>query len=212
VETSTRSLSSEDRFILDEIREARAGDLEQLGRILESCRDYLSIMATRGLGHDLSAKGGASDLVQETLLGAYRDFGSFRGQSRDELLIWLQTILRNNLAVFRRRYRGTQKRRVAREVPIDTSDSQGPGNLVRDDSTAPGVRAERRERTVALLAALNRLSEDHRRVILWRQYDQLPFSEIGQRLGRSGEAARKLWSRALIQLSNLLGPVHDPQA
>ena len=76
---------------------------------LESCRDYLHLIATRGLDADLAAKGGASDLVQETLLGAYRDFGAFHGRSREELLAWLRKILQNNLAVHRRRYRDTRQ-------------------------------------------------------------------------------------------------------
>ena len=72
----------------------------------------------RGLDADLVAKGGASDLVQETLLGAYRDFGAFHGCSRAELLAWLRKILQNNLAVHRRRYRGTRKRQLSLEIRL----------------------------------------------------------------------------------------------
>src|SRR5271163_4244438 len=103
------------------LREARAGDPQVLGRALESCREYLLLIAARGLDADLIAKGGASDLVQDTLLGAYRDFGAFYGCTRDELLVWLRKILQNNLAVHRRRYRGTRKRQVSLEIPIGGS-------------------------------------------------------------------------------------------
>jgi DNA-directed RNA polymerase specialized sigma24 family protein len=47
--------------------------------------------------------------------------------------------------------------------------------------------------------------------VVWYQYDRLTFDEIGQRLGRSAEAVRKLWSRALLRLTEELGPAHDPQ-
>ena len=63
----------------------------------------------------------------------------------------------------------------------------------------------------ALMAALGRIPEDYRRVVVWYQYDRLTFKEIGRRLERSAEAARKLWSRALIRLTEELGPAHDPQ-
>ncbi len=99
--------------ILLELQGARSGDVEALGRVLESCRDYLRIVAERGLDPDLAAKDGASDLVQETLLGAYRNIAAFRGRSRAELLAWLRKILRNNVADLRRHYRGTGKRRIA---------------------------------------------------------------------------------------------------
>jgi RNA polymerase sigma-70 factor (ECF subfamily) len=193
-----------------ELQEARAGDAEVLGRALESCRDYLLMVADRGLDADLMAKGGASDLVQDTLLGAYRDFTRFHGRSRDELLAWLRTILRNNLAVFRRRYRGTGKRRVALEVPLEATSSGVPPAVLTCDAMTPGALAARREQTAALMVALGRIPEDYRRVVLWHQYDRLTFQEIGRRLDRSAEAARKLWSRALIRLTEELGPAHDP--
>jgi RNA polymerase sigma-70 factor (ECF subfamily) len=200
-----------EEFTRDRIENARAGDNEQLGRLLESCRDYLRMVAARGLDADLAPKGGVSDLVQETLLGACRDFDQFHGRTRRELLAWLRRILQNNLAVFRRRYRGTRKRRCALEVPIG-SPGDGEGWLVASVQTVtPGTHAAVREQAAALLNALERLPEDYRRVVVWYQYDRLTFDQIGQRLGRSAEAARKLWSRALIRLTDELGPSHDPR-
>src|SRR5262249_2490579 len=77
---------------------------------------------------DLTAKGGASDLVQETFLGAFRDFDEFHGHSRSELLAWLRTILRNHLAVTRRRYRDTLKRKVSREISLGTPRAEPLGD------------------------------------------------------------------------------------
>jgi RNA polymerase sigma-70 factor (subfamily 1) len=170
------------------------------------------MIAARSLDADLTAKGGASDLVQDTLLGAYRDFATFHGRSRDELRAWLRKILQNNLAVFRRRYRGTLKRQVALELPI----SAAAGGDARPSSPAeresPSKTAARHEQTAALMAALSRIPDDYYRVVHWYQYDRLTFEEIGRRLDRSAEAARKLWSRALIRLTDELGPDHDPRA
>src|SRR5262249_35643200 len=89
---------------------ARAGSREALGQALETCRNYLLLIAGRQLDSDLHAKGGASDLVQETFLEAQRDFGRFQGSSEGELQAWLRQILLNNVANFTRRYRGTGKR------------------------------------------------------------------------------------------------------
>src|SRR5215470_7553973 len=89
---------------------AHAGSNEALGQALEACRGYLLLIAQR----HLEAKGGASDLVQETFLEAQRDFGQFRGTSEAELLAWLRRLLLNNLGHFSRRYRDTHSRAVAR--------------------------------------------------------------------------------------------------
>ena len=199
-----------DDSIHDELQEARGGDLEVLGRALESCREYLLLIAARGLDADLIAKGGASDLVQETLLGAYRDFGAFHGRSRVELLAWLRKILQNNLAVHRRRYRGTRKRQVSLEIPIGGSSGGAAWHALRCDSVTPGAAAVRREQSAALIAALERIPEDYRRVVVWHQIEQLTFEQISERMGRSADAVRKLWYRALIRLTEELGPAHDP--
>src|SRR4051812_32829100 len=99
-----------------EVEGARAGGAEMVGDLLEAGPDYREGSAGRAPGAGRVPKVGASDLVQETLLGASRDFARFEGRSRDELLAWLRAILQNRLAVIRRHYRGTHKRRVPREV------------------------------------------------------------------------------------------------
>src|SRR6516225_2042707 len=88
---------------------ACAGSREAVGQALEACRGYLLLIAQRELGPQLQAKGGASDLVQETLLEACRDFARFQGDSEAELLQWLRRLLLNNLADFTRLYRDTDK-------------------------------------------------------------------------------------------------------
>jgi RNA polymerase sigma-70 factor (ECF subfamily) len=204
------STTANDDALLHELEEARQGDAEVLGHVLESCRDYLLLVAARGLDAELTAKGSASDVVQETLLGAYRDFARFRGQSREELVAWLCKILRNNLAVFRRRYRGTRKRQLSLEVSIGMAADAAAHERLPCDTQTPSAHAAGREQAAALMAALERIPEDYRRCVVWYQYDRLTFEEIGRRLDRSAEAARKLWSRALVRLTQELGPAHDP--
>jgi RNA polymerase sigma-70 factor (ECF subfamily) len=145
-------------------------------------------------------------------LGTYRDFAAFHGCSRDELCAWLRKILEHNLAVFRRRYRATQKRQVALEVPIGVDGEEDAASHLPVDSVSPSANAARQEQAEALLAALARIPDDYRRVVLWHHHDRLTFREIGRRLRRSPEAARKLWSRALVRLAEELGPAHDPRA
>jgi RNA polymerase sigma-70 factor, ECF subfamily len=130
----TMVTTSAEDSILGDLQAARSGDAEMLGRVLQSCRDYLLIVAMHGLGPDLMAKAGTSDVVQETLLGAYRDFDRFHGRSRGELLAWLRKILQNHLSVTRRAFRGTEKRAIAREISIDV---MGDGALLPCDSPTP---------------------------------------------------------------------------
>ncbi len=180
---------------------ARAGSREALGRALETCRNYLLVVAREHLDPDLQAKGGASDVVQETFLEAQRDFARFRGTSDAELLGWLRQILVNNVANFTRRFRATGKRAVGREVALAADDSARPGGIDPAASgLTPGTEAAQREQAEALHRALERLPEDYRRVIGLRYLEGRSFEEIGRLLDRSADAVRKLWTRAMERL------------
>jgi RNA polymerase sigma-70 factor (ECF subfamily) len=193
-------VSERDRFLID----ARAGSPEALGRALEAYRGYLLLMAEKKLGADVRAKGGASDLVQETFLEAQRDFGRFRGESRGEFRVWLRRILLNNLGVFTSRYRDTDKRDVAREVGfIGAGGRGGPLFDVAASTASPSAKVAAREHSKSLHAALARLPEDYRRVINLRYEGNLTFEEIGREIGRSPDAARKVWARAMESLRDL---------
>jgi RNA polymerase sigma-70 factor (ECF subfamily) len=158
----------------------------------------LLLIARRELGPQLRAKGGASDLVQQSVLDALRDFGRFKGTTEAELLHWLRRLLLNNLADFTRRYRDTDKRRAEREVPIDAGDSSGEldGGLAAD-WTSPSGEAMAQEQADAVRRALRQLPDDHRHVLLLRYQDGLRFEEIGRTMGLTANAARKLLLRAV---------------
>jgi RNA polymerase sigma-70 factor (ECF subfamily) len=186
---------------------ARAGSPEALGQVLEACRAYLLVVAQRELDPALHAKGGASDLVQETFLEAQRDFPQFRGDSEAELLGWLRRMLLNNLASFTRQYRATDKRSIDREVKLapDPSSSQWDGG-VRADSPSPSEQAVDQEQAQALAHAVERLPEDYRQIVTLRYYEERSFDEIAQRMQRSPNAVRKLWARAVERLQQELEP------
>src|SRR6516165_4530900 len=118
---------------------AQAGSREALGHVLETFRGYLLLVANRQLDPELRAKGGASDLVQDTFLEAQRDFGQFHGASVDELRAWLRRLLLNNVANFTRHYRQRAKREVVREVPLEAGGSSHErGDGLAADMLWPG--------------------------------------------------------------------------
>jgi RNA polymerase sigma-70 factor (ECF subfamily) len=104
---------------------ARAGSREALGKLLEAARQYLHTIAQQELDPDLRAKNSPSDVVQETFVEVQRSFGHFQGDTEAELLAWMRQLLLHRLGKLRRRYRETQKRRLAREVALGGDDSSG---------------------------------------------------------------------------------------
>jgi RNA polymerase sigma-70 factor, ECF subfamily len=153
----------------------------------------------------LRAKGGASDLVQETFVEANRDFARFHGQSESELLAWLRQLLLNNARDFTRRFQRGGKRGVDREVSLDAVDAAGGlGLLFSSDSASPSETVISREKADIVREAIERLPDDYRRVLLLRYEEARSFEEIGALMKRSANAARKLWLRALERMEQEL--------
>ena len=191
------------------IRKARTGSRDALGQLLESCRAYLLLVANEEVRAPLQAKFAPSDLVQDTFLEAQRDFGEFRGCSRSELAGWLRSILLHNVANQNRKFLGTEKRQVQRETSFDTGQREtSHGRQFTCDQQSPRGLAAAHEEAKKLEAALVRLPETYQTVIRLRHEENRSFVEIGQLLGRSAEATRKLWFRAIERLRVELGQAH----
>ena len=188
------------------LERARTGDASQLGRLLGLYRKYLMLLAAAQIDATLGNRMDASDLVQETLLEAHRDFSQFKGKSEAELLSWLRRILVCNL-MDHARYHGAQQRDWHREqslqAALERSSQRLNGALAAATST-PSMAAGRREVAVLLADALDQLPAAYQQAILLRNVQQLKFSEIAERMGRSTGAVRMLWVRALEQLRQSL--------
>jgi RNA polymerase sigma-70 factor (ECF subfamily) len=178
-----------------------------MGRLLESYRNYLTLLARGQIGQRLQGKVDASDLVQETFLEAHRDFAGFRGRTEGEFVHWLRRILASNLANLIERY--TTRRRDLRleqqlVAGLDQS-SQALDRVLVARQSSPSQRAVRREQGVLLANALEQLPDDYRQVLILRHLEELSFPEVARRMQRSLDSVKNLWARALAQLRRSLG-------
>ena len=199
-------MAAPDGDLVQLLAAARAGSPEALGQVLESFRAYLLLVADRELDPEVRAKGGASDLVQDTFLEAQRDFEGFQGTSAEELRAWLRRVLLNNVANFTRQFRQRAKRDVGREVSLEaggSSHERGAG--LAADTVSPSDAALAQEQAQALARAMERLPEDYRQVLALRHEEQLTFEQIGQKMERTANAARMLWLRAVERLQKEMG-------
>lgn len=183
--------------------EARAGSSEALGALLEGCRKYLLLLANRELDSDLRPRTAASDLVQDTFVEVQRGFQSFRGTSEEELFAWLKSILAYRLANNLRSHRFAAKRTVDREQSLEASPALAIDEL--RERSSPEELAAARDEERRLRAALDALADLDREIIVMRTWEQKSFVEIGRELGKSADASRRLWGRAVKRLERALG-------
>ena len=194
---------SEIRRLIDEAREGNVASREELFR---RCRNYLAVVARTQVETWMRQKVDASDLVQQTMLDAYRGFDQFAGHSEAEWLGWLKQILQHNAQDFIRRYR-TAKRAAGREIPQSPiDDSQRVDGLasLRDDLPTPSQVLMAHEQELTLADCITQLPPDYQEVIHLRSLQRLPFDEVATRMGRSRAATQMLWMRALQKLESLL--------
>jgi RNA polymerase sigma-70 factor (ECF subfamily) len=191
-----------------ELEPAQLEDGPDLGPRLECHRHYLTILARIQIGRRLQGKADAADLVQETFLGAHRDFDRYRGSTEKEFTAWLRQILACKVSDLLRRYLGAQCRDVRLEQQLAEEldeSSQALGQALAARQSSPSQHVVRREQAVLLADALERLPRDYSEVIILRQMENLTFPEIAVRLGRSVNSVEKLWVRGLARLRRLLG-------
>ena len=207
-----RTMSDADKnssILVDLLDRAREGDVGARNELFDRCRNYVSILARVHIESWLQGKVDPSDLVQQTLLEAYRGMDKFEGQSEGEWLAWLKQILKHNATDYIRHYKGTAKRRIQREVPMETP---GHGSsLFRIDPSDPGDTPSQmvlhQENEIQMAEAVSRLDEDYQEVILLRNVQRLSFNEVAERMNRSRPAVQMLWLRALRKLKDVLRDV-----
>lgn len=190
------------------LAQARGGEDQHIGRLLQLYRNYLTILATAQLDARLRRRMSPSDLVQETMLGAYRDFRKFRGETEGELIAWLRQILIHCLHHAYEMHFQAGRRDIRREISLDEVDRSsnrlaGIEQALATQGESPSAPVRDRERAVAIADKLAKLRPDYRDVIVLRNLRGLSFEEIAQRMNRKAGAVRMLWLRAMERFRQL---------
>ncbi len=140
----------------------------------------------------LGNRADAEDVLQETLAGAFKSAGSFRGQS--SVKTWLTGILMRQAS----KCRGRRKRNMR----IGSLDSMDRGNAANGWEPAAIGSATDVERRIDIAAMIETLPEDHRQVILLREVQGMSYEEIAEilQVPRGTVESRLYRARAALKL------------
>ncbi|QDV11163.1 ECF RNA polymerase sigma factor SigE [Rosistilla oblonga] len=179
------------------MQDVRSGDPAALDELLALTGHYLNEASARyPLPANIRSKLSDSDLVQNTLLEIAQDLAKFRGTNQAAFLDWAQRTLRNNFVDARRKFHDAERRDVRREVELES------GLFHREGS--PSRIVKRAERDEQLEQAIAALPDRARKVIELRNIKGMSWEAVGDRLDVSADAARKLWTRAVKRLQEIL--------
>ena len=175
--------------------EAREGSEQALNRLFEQCGERLLSLIRLRMGRQLRARMESGDLLNATLLRAFRGFDSLEARNTPSLMAWLARIAENEIRD-QTDHLKAQRRDAAREVALDAGSAELVARLRSQTS-----RLVLSESLLRLERAIGQLSAEYREIVLLRQYEELGFKEIGTRLGKSPDACRMLLARAMTALT-----------
>ena len=183
------------------IQQARNGDDMALGQIVSRVRNYLMVVADGSLNQRLQSKLSASDIVQQSMLEAQQSIDRFKGSSEAQIRAWLKKIVLCNLVDSTRQFIHAARRLVNSEVSMQRLSV--PPCQPRGQTASWYV--SRSETDEQLLREIKRLPDRQRHVIEARHRLGRSYQKIASDMKATEDAARKLWSRGVQRLKEVLG-------
>jgi RNA polymerase sigma-70 factor (ECF subfamily) len=198
--------ADETRVLLERMA---ANDAAAAERLWQSYRAPLRRMIDLRLDRMLARRVDASDVVQDVFIRASQRLPEYLRNPVMPFDLWLRQIARDAMIDEHRRHRGAARRSLDHEQPLaagfgDRSSLDLAAQL-RDHELTPVAAALRSELQRRFQAALVKLDDDDREIILLRHFEQLSNSEAARTLGLSDAAAGMRHLRALRRLRTLLG-------
>jgi len=184
------------------VRRAREGSAPALRVLLERHETALKGFLDRRLPAGLRRKVAPEDILQEVYLVATGRLAEFEDRGDGAFRAWLMRIAEFKLREAVRAYLGTRKRADVREV---SRGGRPDTSAFHADSPSPSEVAQGNEMRDAAAKAMSTLPADYREILHLVQVEGLTLKVAAERMGRSHEATKKLYGRALARFATLLG-------
>src|SRR6516162_10756320 len=179
---------------------------ESTDHILERYRAFLECLTFIQIDPRLWRRFGWSDVVNQTLLEAYRDLAQLQQINETDRNRRLRRMLLNNL-LDRIEHERAEMRDYRREASLDDALTGSSCNLQKwlaSDSPGPDGRADAAERAARLADALTRLPQREREALILQKYHGFSLAQIAEHLHCTTGAVAGLHARGLKRLRELL--------
>jgi RNA polymerase sigma-70 factor (ECF subfamily) len=191
------------------IEQAAQGDDTARQQLLQRHRGQLRRLVSVHLDRRLAARVGPSDVVQEALADAARKLDDYLRDRPIPFYPWLRRLAWERLVKLHRRHLGAQRRSVRREeaglLPLPDESAAELAQRLIASGTGPSGQLLQDELRQRVQAALLRLGERDRAVLVLRYLEGLSTKDVATTLGVSEGAVKMRHLRALDALRRLLG-------
>lgn len=196
-------LSEESRLLQD----AEQGDSAAVGRLVNLHAVRIKRMIAVRMDPRLASRLDASDVYQELQLDVLRRLPEYFQKREVGFFEWLRFLGRQKLLELTRRHLLAQARDIRREVvnPLpQAASSMALAGFLIGDITSPSLQVSRREVKAQLDAAIEKMDEWDREVLLLRHAEQLTAVEAAREMNISPNTFRQRYLRALKRLKTIL--------
>jgi RNA polymerase sigma-70 factor (ECF subfamily) len=180
------------------IERAREGDQRAVSALYRRHAGKIRAQIHRQMPQRLRRRLGISDVLQETFAIAFDKLDEFEGPHDESFRRWLARIAELRVQQHARNHLDVAKRAAGREQPRELRGSTA--QLVGGQAS-PSEHAIAGETAARIDRALEHLSEDHRRILRLVHDEGMSVADAAARMGRTSEAARKLYGRAVARLA-----------
>ena len=177
------------------LEQLRKGDPQAIEQLLARHEQKIYRFGLRMCGNEDDAR----DVLQETLLAAFKNLDTFRGDA--QLSTWLYQVARSFCIKQRRRHEGEPARHESMEG--------AEVGAVASDTSPPDARAHAAEVGHVIEAALNSLQQEQREAIVLRDVEGLSAEEAAEVVGVSVAALKSRLHRARLELRQSMSAVLD---
>jgi RNA polymerase sigma-70 factor (ECF subfamily) len=175
------------------IRSIQAGDHQAFESLVRRYQRQVANLIYLTMGN----RDDVDDIAQEVFIRVYRSLPKFKFNA--SFFSWLYRITMN-LCIDEIR-----KRKIRRVLSLDylTEDTLEKSRKSKDYTmVSDSVLTE--EKRQVIQSALQRLTPEHREVLVLREYQDLSYNEIAETLGLRLEAVKSRIFRARTEMKNLL--------
>ncbi|HEV3119751.1 MAG TPA: sigma-70 family RNA polymerase sigma factor [Gemmataceae bacterium] len=174
------------------IAECLQGRTAAFGELVRRYQDRLYNTIVRLVGNAEDAQ----DVVQDAFVNAYQSLGNFKGDS--QFFTWLYRIAVNTAISLKR------KQRVVYSLRGGHAEDGGSEPVDNSDFSRPEHALEKTEQERRIQEALNRLSPEHRTVLVLKDIDGQKYEAMAETLGVPIGTIRSRLHRARIELREIL--------
>jgi RNA polymerase sigma factor (sigma-70 family) len=201
-QTNSTDDANNEREIIELLDAWFQGDKKALVKLIDLVAPWMRLYARKRLSARMRTFETSEDVVQSVMVNLLKAELRFRPANARQFRALVARALYNRLCELHDYVEPRERGRA------DGTLSDLPGHVLQLPSKdAPDRKLSENEEHAFVRLALQLIDPDDRRIILWRDFQNMPYAKIGEHLSMSEEGSRARHRRALarmkVQIENL---------